>query len=367
MTGTDKDILPETTIRVIGLMSGTSLDGIDAAIVETDGLRYIRTGAFLTIPYDDGFRSRLRATFGTRGDTPMAQDISRELAQCHAEAVDALLKKAGLKAADIQLIGFHGQTIFHDPGNRFTRQLGDGALLARLTGIRVVNDFRSADVAAGGQGAPLVPLFHSALAEGMERPLAILNIGGIANITYLGEGDPIAFDTGPGNALIDDLFLRHTGVALDKDGATAGAGKVDGNALARLLDHSFFRMAVPKSLDRDVFDPSPVAQLSLADAAATLAMFTAKSISLSVDLLPAAPKRWLVCGGGRHNGAIMHGLRNLLKVPVEPVEVAGWNGDALEAQAFAYLAVRALKGLPLTLPTTTGVPQPMTGGVLHAA
>ena len=362
MTEPDKDI-----IRAIGLMSGTSLDGIDAAIVETDGEQIIRTGAFLTLPYQDRFRAKLRAILGTRGEGEEAESVARELAHLHAQAVAALLAHAGLGAEEVDLIGFHGQTIFHDPRNRFTRQLGDGALLARLTGLPVVNDFRSADVAAGGQGAPLVPLFHNALADGLERPLAILNIGGVANVTYVGDGDPIAFDTGPGNALIDDLFLQRTGLALDFRGETASSGAVDEAVLARLLDHSYFSASIPKSLDRNAFSASAVAGLSLEDAAATLSMFTARSIARSVALLPSAPLRWLVCGGGRHNDAVMHALHDLLHVPVMPVEDVGWNGDALEAQAFGYLAVRALKGLPLTLPTTTGVAQPLTGGVLHAA
>ncbi len=360
MTGTDKDIL-----RAIGLMSGTSLDGIDAAIVETDGHSHITTGAFVTLPYTAGFRARLRAVCGTKGDSAEAEDVSAELAHLHAEAVKAVLDEAGLDKAD--LIGFHGQTIFHDPRNRFTRQLGDGALLAKLTGLPVINDFRSADVAAGGQGAPLVPLFHSALAEGLQRPLAILNIGGVANVTYLGDGDPVAFDTGPGNALIDDLFLQRTGLALDFRGETAATGVVDETVLARLMDHPYFSLSVPKSLDRDAFDASPIASLSLEDAAATLAMFTALSVEKSIAHLPQVPQRWLVCGGGRHNASIMLALQALLHVPVDSVDAIGWDGDALEAQAFAYLAVRALKGLPLTLPTTTGVPKPMTGGVLHAA
>ncbi len=361
MTGTDKDIL------AIGLMSGTSLDGIDAALVETDGQTRIRTGDFLTVPYSDGFRARLRATLGTRGDTALAHDVASELATLHAQAVAKLLARAGLAASDAGLIGFHGQTILHDPANRFTRQLGDGALLARLTGIPVVNDFRRADVAAGGQGAPLVPLFHKALAAPLERPLAILNIGGVANVTFLGSGDPIAFDTGPGNALIDDLFLARTGMAFDEGGAVAVSGNADRQILACLMDHPYFSAPVPKSLDREAFDSSPVAGLSLADAAATLAAFTAAAVAAAQTFLPAASRRWLVCGGGRHNDAIMSALRRALGVAVDPVETVGWNGDALEAQAFAYLAVRALKGLPLTLPTTTGVPMPLTGGVLHAA
>jgi anhydro-N-acetylmuramic acid kinase len=345
----------------LGLMSGTSLDGIDAALIRTDGISHVETGAHLTIPYGDEFRAKLRGCLGGKG--PVAE-VERELTELHADAVKRLAREAG----GIDLIGFHGHTIFHAPDQGRTWQIGDGSLLARLTGIPVVFDFRTADVAAGGQGAPLVPLFHRALAATLERPLAVLNIGGVANVTWLGHGDDdvLAFDTGPGNALIDDWVLSHTGRGYDADGALAASGTIDQDVLARLMSSPYFGQPAPKSLDRDAFDPSPVSALSAADGAATLTAFTAASVAKSAELLPQPPARWLVTGGGRLNGFLMDLLRQMLGTVVEPVDAVDWQGDALEAQAFGYLAVRSQLGLPLSLPGTTGVPQPVTGGRFSA-
>ncbi|MBP2312052.1 anhydro-N-acetylmuramic acid kinase [Azospirillum soli] len=348
---------------VVGLMSGTSMDGIDAALVLTDGEVRVEPQAFVTIPYEDGFRARLRSCLGGKGPV---EAVERELTEVHADAVRRLLVEAGVAARDVDLIGFHGHTIHHAPEERRTWQIGDGAHLARLTGIAVVNDFRTADVQAGGQGAPLVPLFHRALAEELPRPLAVLNVGGVANVTWVGrDGNVIACDTGPGNALVDDWVLQRNGARYDADGALAARGRVDAEALAALLDHAYFDRPAPKSLDRDAFDPAPVQSLSVEDGAATLTAFTASSVARVVPHLPEAPVRWLVCGGGRCNRTLMGMLADRLGVPVAPVEEVGWNGDALEAQAFAYLAVRSRKGLPLSVPTTTGVPEPMTGGRFH--
>jgi anhydro-N-acetylmuramic acid kinase len=359
----DKERLP-----ALGLMSGTSCDGIDAALVETDGRAAIACGPWLTQPYDTAFQARLRATLGGRGAVAA---VERELTERHARAVEELLRRHGLAPAQIGVIGFHGQTILHAPEQRKTWQIGDGALLARLTGIDVINDFRSADVAAGGQGAPLAPLYHAALASALARPLAVLNIGGVANVTWIGadgvDGQLLAFDTGPGNAMIDDWALRHTGEPVDRDGRLARAGRVDDEALATLLAHSYFALPAPKSLDRDAFDPAPLRHLSAADGAATLVAFTAAAAVRARDLFPAPVRLWLVTGGGRHNPVLMAALRERLGTPVDPVEAVGWNGDALEAQAFAYLAVRSLRGLPLSLPGTTGVPRPTPGGRLHRA
>ncbi|EWY37697.1 anhydro-N-acetylmuramic acid kinase [Skermanella stibiiresistens SB22] len=339
-------------------MSGTSLDGIDAAVIRTDGVSHVETGAFITVPYEEGFRARLRGCLGGQG--PVAE-VERELTELHAGVVNQLKELAG----GIDLIGFHGHTILHAPERRKTWQIGDGTLLAKLTGIPVVHDFRTADVAAGGQGAPLVPLYHQALATELERPLAVLNIGGVANVTWLGRRggkDVLAFDTGPGNALIDDWVLSHTGQPYDADGALAASGTMDRAVLDRLMTAAYFRKAPPKSLDRDAFDVTPVAALGAADGAATLTAFTAAAVARSAGQLPQPPVRWLVTGGGRRNGHLMALLRAMLGVPVEPVDSVGWHGDALEAQAFAYLAVRSRAGLPLSVPGTTGVPSPMTGG-----
>lgn len=349
----------------LGLMSGTSLDGVDAALVRTDGLRVLEFGPFRSEPYEPAFRERLRAVLGGKGDVA---GVERDLTGIHAAVVKALLREAGGRA---DVIGFHGHTILHVPEAHRTWQIGDGALLAHETGIDVVHDFRSADVAAGGEGAPLAPVYHAALAGELERPLAVLNIGGVANVTWI-DGPPsdpnlIAFDTGPGNALIDDWVRRHGGGLYDADGALAAAGHVDADALAQLLDHAYFGRRPPKSLDRDAFSTAPVAKLSAADGAATLTAFTANAVARSVAHFPAPPRRWLVTGGGRHNKTMMDALARALPGTVEPVEAARWNGDGLEAQAFAYLAVRSLRGLPLSFPGTTGVGRPTAGGVLRRA
>jgi anhydro-N-acetylmuramic acid kinase len=353
-------------IWAIGLMSGTSCDGVDAALIRGDGHRITAFGPALTLPYDDAFRAEIRRCLGGQG--PVAE-VERELTERHAAAVEMLLRRAGRSASEIALIGFHGQTILHEPDKRRTWQIGDGALLARRTGIDVVNDFRSDDVAAGGQGAPLAPILHHALAGDLERPLAVLNLGGVGNVTWIGEGaghgELIAFDTGPANALIDDWALRHTGKAVDQDGALAKAGRVDADRLAVWLGHPYFGLAVPKSLDRDAFKAFLPQGLSPADGAATLAAFTVATVAEAMRWLPQPPKRWLVTGGGRHNPVLMAGLRDRLKVSVEPVEAVGWDGDALEAQAFAFMAIRTSAGLPISFPGTTGVQQPMTGGKLH--
>jgi anhydro-N-acetylmuramic acid kinase len=346
----------------IGLMSGTSIDGIDVAAIETDGLGVVVPRGALTVPYEPALRQRIRSVLGGNGELVEAEF---ELTTAHAKAVDALIRTHTLR--DVALIGFHGHTVLHRPWEHRTWQIGDGALLARLTGLDVVNDFRSADVASGGQGAPFVPLFHRALAAHLERPLAILNIGGVANVTWLGGGEDeiLAFDTGPGNALLDDWALIHTGRPIDADGALARSGKVDQDLLARFLAHPFFAVSPPKSLDRDDFARFAPDDLSPADGAATLAAMTVAGIAAARRHFPAQAARWLVTGGGRRNPALMEMLAARLGAPVAPVEQAGWDGDALEAQAFAYLAVRSVKGLPLSLPQTTGVAAPMPGGRFH--
>lgn len=345
----------------LGLMSGTSMDGIDAALIRTDGHGLVEPLGFLFAPYRRAFRDRLRAVLGGVGDVA---SVEQELTDLHAEAVASALRVHDLTPDQVDLIGFHGHTILHAPHRRHTWQIGDGARLAAATGIDVVFDFRTADVKAGGQGAPLVPLYHQALVGDLERPVAILNIGGVANVTWLGPGelDVLAFDTGPGNALVDDLILSRTGEPYDDGGRIAATGKVDMDLLVRLLDHGYFQAPPPKSLDRDAWNRTALTNLDTADAAATLTAFTAESIVRALDHLPIAPRRWLVCGGGRRNETLMWMLAERLGVPVSPVDGLGWNGDALEAEAFAYLAVRSRLGLPLSLPGTTGVPEPMTGG-----
>ena len=361
--------MDEPAIRAIGLMSGTSLDGVDAAWIESDGVTISRTGPAATLHYEPALRADLRRLLdrapalraGDGGATPDAalDDIERRLTLDHALAI-------GLLGLGAELIGFHGQTILHQPERHLTWQIGDAALLAARCGVPVVHDFRAADVAVGGQGAPLAPLFHAALAHDLPKPLLVVNIGGVANITYLGADSAVlACDTGPGNALLDDFIQRRTGAAFDHDGALAAGGGVHRALLARWLAQPFFARPAPKSLDRLAFAAlaEDVAGLSDADGAATLAAFTVAAIARAP--LPAAPLRVLVCGGGRHNAAIMRGLAAAFAVPVQPVEAVGWDGDALEAQCFGFLAVRSRRGLPLSLPTTTGVPAPTPGGRLQ--
>ncbi len=354
------------TLRAIGLMSGTSMDGVDAAIIETDGAHIKNFGPSTFVPYEMGFVENLRSLLGANPERkPNFEHIVGELTALQGDAVDQLLGENAISPQDIDLIGFHGHTVHHDPENGITIQIGDGQSLSNQTGIDVVADFRSADVAAGGQGAPLVPVFHQALSVDLEKPLAVINIGGVANITLLGEGDNIlAFDTGPGNALIDDWVRRKLNKNFDDNGEIALSGTVNPSALRQLMDHPYFSIPAPKSLDRNSFDPSPVAGLSVEDGAATLAAFSVKAILEGCKNTSFMPTRWLICGGGRHNQAIMKMLQEATNVPVEPVESVGWQGDVLEAQAFGFLAIRVLYGLPTSLPSTTGVDGPVSGGVI---
>lgn len=360
------------TRRAIGMMSGTSADGVDVALIETDGEDYVMAIAEHFRPYTVEERNAIRRAYaearGLKSGDPWPEAL-REAAQiltdAHAAAALTLLDQAGREADGVELVGFHGQTVLHDPARRFTLQIGLPERLAAACGIDVVHDFRSADVAAGGQGAPLVPLYHAARVAHLDKPLAILNIGGVANVTHIGaDGVPLAFDTGPGNALIDDWVHRHAGLAHDEGGALAARGQIDEGVLAILMDHPYFAAPPPKSLDRNDFSAAPAEGLSLEDGAATLTAFTAAAVAAARVHLPEAPRRWLIAGGGRHNPTLMADLARRLNAPVEPVEAAGLKGDTLEAEAFAYLAVRSVEGLPLSLPTTTGVAEPLSGGRL---
>jgi anhydro-N-acetylmuramic acid kinase len=355
-------------VLALGLMSGTSMDGIDAALLWTDGDRIVEPRGSLSVPYEKRVRDALRLTIAQAEMLPGVDAVERAMTMAHAAAVDALLRQEGLTPDQVHVLGFHGQTILHRPEARMTWQIGDGALLAVATEIDVVSDFRSADVQAGGEGAPLVPVFHAALASAEPKPVAFLNIGGVANVTWIGpDGTLLAFDTGPGNAMLDDWCLTHTGEPLDADGRLAASGSIDRDALDALLDNPYFDRKPPKSLDRNAFPKTPVAGLSVADGAATLAAFTAQAVARAARHFPAPARRWLVCGGGRRNPTTMAMLGQALREPVVPVEDAGWDGDVMEAQAFAYLAVRSLRGMPLTFPATTGAPRPMTGGRLDRA
>jgi anhydro-N-acetylmuramic acid kinase len=361
------------TMRAIGLMSGTSMDGIDVALIGTDGEDVIERGPSGSVAYDVQFRAALADAIGeVRGmadwrDRKAHLDrIERELTERHAVIVERFLQRHRLQPADIGVIGFHGHTVLHEPQHRRTLQIGDGRHLACRTGIDVVYDLRANDVGAGGQGAPLAPVYHRALAARLpERPVAFLNIGGVANVTWVGpSGELLAFDTGPGNAMIDDWMQRHQGVPRDADGALAASGQVHADFVTQFLRHSYFGERPPKSLDRNAFPLELVDGLSAADGAATLTAFTAASIARAREHFPEQPRLWVVCGGGRRNRTLMAMVAERVEAAVAPAEAAGCAGDGLEAEAWAYLAVRSLKGLPITFPGTTGVPNPMTGGAL---
>ncbi|MGQ3675653.1 anhydro-N-acetylmuramic acid kinase [Xanthobacter sp. TB0139] len=364
-------------MRVVGLMSGTSMDGVDAALIDTDGRDVFWLGPAITRPYDASIRTLLVAAMddarglNVRTDRPGAlAEAERRITDLHAEAVEVLLASVRLSPADIDLVGFHGQTVLHRPETRLTVQIGEAQRLASRLGVPVVADFRAADVAAGGQGAPLVPVFHAALARklGGPWPLAVLNVGGVANVTIISpNAPPIACDTGPGNALLDDFMMARTGRAFDADGATAARGHVHEEIVARLLAHPFFLQPSPKSLDRNAFrlfaeEHGGLEALSLEDGAATLTALTAATVASVLPHVPQAPRRWIIAGGGASNPTLCAMLSQRLGMCVEPADAVGWSADALEAHAFGFLAARSRCGLPLTFPTTTGISSPVSGG-----
>ena len=366
-------------LTALGLMSGTSLDGVDVALIETDGERVKSFGSSGYRPYTNAERGLLRQALAEAVDLPhrdarpgILAEAERVVTLAHAEAVAAFTTQNNIKPGQIDIVGFHGQTVLHRPERRMTVQIGDARALAGMIHIPVVHDFRAADVSAGGQGAPLVPVYHRALVQSLQKegPVIVVNIGGVSNITYIdtyidGDDALIACDTGPGNALLDDFMDRTTGQAFDNEGRFAAQGQVDEAWIARALQLPFFALPPPKSLDRNDFAALGLGDMSPADGAATLTAFTAAAIARIIPLLPKRPQRWIVCGGGARNLTMLRMLRE--RVPpadVQAAETLGWSSDAIEAQAFAYLAARSLKGLPLSYPATTGVQMPMTGGVI---
>ena len=362
--------------RAIGLMSGTSMDGIDIALIETDGESHIRRLAAGGVDYEPAFRERLRGALRDAVDIKERNErpgslaaVEAELTRLHADAVLRFIGDRMLQPSAIDVIGFHGQTVFHAPERGLTVQIGDGPALATATGIDVVHDLRAADCAAGGQGAPLAPVYHRALAaKAQERPVAFVNVGGVANVTSIGaDGTLVAFDTGPGNAMIDDWISRRTGASRDEDGALAAKGSVHEDYVSAYFRHNYFALAAPKSLDRNAFDGTLVEPLSTEDGAATLTAFTAAAIARAREHLPEEPRMWIVAGGGRRNRTLMSMLAGHVNGTVVPIEALGFNGDAVEAEAWAYLAVRSLDRRPITFPGTTGVRVPTTGGVLSRA
>lgn len=371
-------------LTAIGLMSGTSLDGIDAAILRTDGEDVVEPGPAIQVPYSRDLkiwaRRAIKAALEGRDGAEEIGKAAAEITYAHAAAVEALLETAKLRRKEVDVIGFHGQTILHRPSKEAglpgrTWQLGDGRVLSDETRIDVVNDFRSNDVAAGGEGAPFAPVYHRALVAAMadkpQCPVGVVNLGGVSNVTYVPEGaraiDLVAFDCGPGNGLVDEWVEMKTGAHMDEDGAMALAGTVNEEALRMMLLAPYLRRKPPKSLDRYDFKLDHVMKLSPEDGAATLTAFTAECIAKSETFLPEPPGGYIVCGGGRRNPAMMQALRERLEAEVVTAEDAGWRGDDLEAECFAYLAVRSLKKLPISYPKTTRVPRPMTGGVFHRA
>ncbi|AKS46182.1 anhydro-N-acetylmuramic acid kinase [Octadecabacter temperatus] len=360
-------MLKDQVVRVVGAMSGTSLDGVDAAEIVTDGREHLEFGETTFRPYTDAQTAVLRAALGKWPEDDVS--VAAELVETvHAQVLSGF--------SDAELIGFHGQTFAHDPKGRGTHQAGDGAVLAEVLGKPVVWDFRSADVQMGGEGAPLAPFYHFALAKKMQvdAPVAILNLGGVGNLTWIdpcmplpeSEGALLAFDTGPANAPINDLMQTRLRRAFDEDGAFGAKGVIDQGVVDQFLQQPFFFRMPPKSLDRDAFAglSAAVENLSDEDAVATLTMACAASVAQGVQACPHAPERILVTGGGRRNPTLMRMLALVCDVPVGPIEHAGFDGDMLEAQAFAYLAVRVAKGLPTSAPATTGVGAAIGGGII---
>lgn len=359
--------------RALGLMSGTSLDGIDVAVIETDGERVLGRGLPATYPYSDAFRRQLRdglaeaAGLESRDARPgRLKLLERYLTELHADAVTTYLADHDIAPESIDIIGFHGQTVLHRPEARLTVQLGDGALLAERCGRPVVYDLRAADVAAGGQGAPLASVYHRALAGEVEqRPLVILNLGGVANVTWIGaDGTLIAFDTGPASAMIDDWCQAKAGLPFDAEGRLAAKGTADDAIVRQWLAAPFFALPPPKSLDRNAFDAAPIAGHLVEDGAATLTAFSAAAVARALDHFPQRPELWIASGGGRKNETLLGMIAERVDAPVLPAEGFGFDGDGVEAEAWAYLAVRSRLGLPITFPGTTGVASPLTGGVL---
>ncbi|MBT4879781.1 MAG: anhydro-N-acetylmuramic acid kinase [Alphaproteobacteria bacterium] len=360
----------------IGLMSGTSLDGIDVALLESDGKEYVKPLQGAIYPYSEETRIMLRKVLGNsdRKD-PQVLEAADLVTKAHIKAVQDFMNEHSLQDTQIHLIGFHGQTIYHEPPQRnssgtllkkgTTLQIGSGEQLAKALSIPVIYDFRSNDMAHGGEGAPLVPVYHRARAGDLKKPVAILNIGGIANVTWIGGNDTmLAFDTGPGNVLMDDWVLQKTGKPFDRDGALAAQGQVQNALVQKWLSNPFFQQMAPKSLDRDAFGVTlkELQHLATEDAVATLAAFTVESIAKAQDHFPERPQACYITGGGSKNDHLMKQLSKALDTNVSSVDSLGWNADFLEAQAFAYLAVRSKLDLPLTYPGTTGVLEAMVGG-----
>lgn len=350
------------TYRAIGLMSGTAMDGIDAALIETDGHDDIQRLGFVSCDHDENLRAQLRAQLNKHD---FDADVERQFTLAQLPIIQQLLDQCSLSFNDIEVIGFHGQTTHHDPDNGITVQMGDGQLLANETGIDVVYDFRTNDMKNGGQGAPLIPVYHRALLQNtnVELPIAILNLGGVGNITWVSHDDMVAFDTGPANAMIDDWVAKQTDQKFDDGGQMASRGNVDEFTLNQFLNLPYFDKAYPKSLDRNDFQNISVEGLSVEGGAATLTEMTVQSVARGIEICPSKPTAIYVTGGGRHNDYMMKRFADVMELPIHSVDELGWNGDAMEAEGFAYMAVRSLLNEPISFPKTTGCAQAVTGGV----
>ncbi|SDZ82067.1 anhydro-N-acetylmuramic acid kinase [Rubrimonas cliftonensis] len=350
----------------LGVISGTSVDGVDAALVETDGRSVSDFGPAATFPYRAQTQAAILAAVdaGGRPDAETFARLSRAVEDDHLAAMAALAREAKLALRDLDVIGFHGQTIFHDPAAGVTSQLGDPARIAARAGARVVGRLREADMAAGGQGAPIVPVYHAALAQGWETPVAFLNAGGVANLTLVTgeEAGLAACDVGPANAPLDDWMRRRFGRDHDAGGAVCAAGRVDEARVAAAVSAWGPVTFGPRALDRNAATWRMAEGLSPEDGAATLIAISAEAAARAARGLSPRPLRWFVCGGGRLNPIYLRELRARLDAPVEAVETAGLDGDAIEAQAMAFIAARTLAGLPSTFPGTTGCRAPTVSG-----
>jgi anhydro-N-acetylmuramic acid kinase len=365
-------IRPRQNFLALGLMSGTSRDGIDVALIETDGETHVRPIAFESQAYDLETRRLIGETcdlamaMSDRRAHDLIERCDRHLTELHASILDHLLSASGTSAKAISIIGFHGHTVAHRADLGWTWQIGSADLLSARYGVDVVYDLRSNDMRHGGQGAPLLPVYHQAVFGGSDQDVAVLNLGGVANLTWLGKDGAIcAFDCGMASALIDDWVQLHYNLAFDESGRIAASGRINKDVLAKMVDHPFFTAPYPKSIDRADFTLEAVQNLAPADGAATLAAFTARGVAIGLSQLPGTPENLIVTGGGRKNAFIMDLIEQMSGIAPQPTEAHGWDGDAIEAQGFAYMAVRNLRGLPVTFPGTTGVREPMIGGTLH--
>jgi len=348
--------------KIIGLMSGTSCDGIDAAFIETDGESQIKLGGTHFLPYSKEFSEELVKL--TKNNAHNLSQIESELTNLHAQAFTELLRKIKMGNNEIDYIGFHGHTIAHNPNAGITKQIGNIQQLAKLTGIKTVGDMRSNDVKNGGQGAPLVPIFLKGLTTSSNR--TYLNIGGVSNLAYIADHELIAFDCGPGNALINEIASEFYNLEYDQNGEIARLGKADATMCSKWLGHDYFRRPYPKSLDRNTFLVfiDDVHELKKEDKIATLTELSALSIAKSIELLPIKPYEIVVYGGGRKNSFMMKRISQLSGLKITPIDSIGFDGDFIESYAFGYLAARSIKGLPITFPNTTGVKAPLSGGKL---